>query len=132
LSACGSSNPPRSGSPADAAPASPADAAPKSGAVEVRATDALAFAPRRLTVAVGTTVRWVNPGGPPHTITSGKSSEAADSPGALFDSQLPGGARFEFTFTKVGDQPYFCRFHEGMGMTGVITVTAQAGDGGGG
>ena len=92
--------------------------------IEIEATDALMFSPAKLTVVVGTTVHWRNTGTVAHTVTSGASSKAADSPGVLFDSQLPGGGTFDFTFTTVGDQPYFCRYHEAMGMTGVVTVTA--------
>jgi plastocyanin len=104
---------------------------PTNAPIEVDASDALMFAPAHLTVVAGTTVHWRNSGSFPHTVTSGASSKAADSPGTLFDSQLPAGATFDFTFTKVGDQPYFCRFHESMGMTGVVTVTAPPPTGGG-
>jgi plastocyanin len=100
------------------------------GAIEVQATNAITFLPSHLTVTVGSTVRWVNSGGVPHTITSGASSQPSDQPGALFDKKLDGGDRFELTFNKVGDQPYFCRYHEGMGMTGLITVTAEPIDAG--
>jgi plastocyanin len=106
------------GNPSSAVPAN------SNGAVEIAAGDSLTFSPAHLTVAAGTTVRWRNSGSIEHTVTSGASSKPADSPGTLFDSQLPAGDTFEFTFTKVGDQPYFCRFHESMGMTGVVTVTA--------
>ena len=99
--------------------------------IEIEASDALMFSPAKLTVVVGTTVHWRNTGTVPHTVTSGASSKAADSPGVLFDSQLPGGGTFDFTFTTVGDQPYFCRYHEAMGMTGIVTVTAAPAGGAG-
>ena len=99
---------------------------------EIDASDALSFSPSHLSVVVGTTVHWRNTGTVPHTVTSGASSKTADSPGAVFDSQLPAGGTFDFTFTTVGDQPYFCRFHESMGMSGVVTVTASPVGGGGG
>ena len=99
--------------------------------IEIEASDALMFSPAKLTVVVGTTVHWRNTGTVAHTVTSGASSKAADSPGALFDSQLPGGGTLDFTFTTVGDQPYFCRYHEAMGMTGVVTVTAAPAGGAG-
>ena len=92
--------------------------------IEIEASDTLMFSPAKLTVVVGTTVHWRNTGTVAHTVTSGASSKAADAPGVLFDSPLPGGGTFDFTFTTVGDQPYFCRYHEAMGMTGVVTVTA--------
>src|SRR5262249_34634390 len=83
-----------------------------------------------ITVAPGTTVRWKNVGSSTHTITSGLSSKAADRPGIDFDARLPAGATFEFTFEEVGDHPYFCRPHEGMGMKGVVTVAPGGADGG--
>jgi plastocyanin len=103
-----------------------------SGTVDISAIDSLTFSPAHVSVVAGMTVRWRNAGTVAHTVTSGLSSKAADSPGALFESQLPAGGTFEFTFTKVGDQPYFCRFHESMGMAGVVTVTAAPSTGGGG
>ena len=99
--------------------------------IEIEASDALMFSPTKLTVVVGTTVHWRNTGTVAHTVTSGASSKAADSPGVLFDSPLPAGGTFDFTFTTVGDQPYFCRYHESMGMIGVVTVTAAPTSGGG-
>jgi plastocyanin len=77
----------------------------------------------KISVPVGTTVRWVNSSRAPHTVTSGKSSDDADAPGALFDATIRPGESFEFTFTQVGEQPYFCRFHEDAGMVGTVVVT---------
>jgi plastocyanin len=103
--------------------------------VEIDATDALSFAPAQVTVPAGTTVRWVNRGSFGHTVTSGASSRATDSPGAAFDAEIAGGELFEHTFTAIGVQPFFCRFHEAMGMAGVVTVSAPSSalgaDGGG-
>jgi plastocyanin len=104
------------------------EAGPAAGPmVEVAATDGFQFDPPHLTVAAGTTVRWTNKGAVPHTVTSGASSRPADDPGALFDSRLPAGAVVDVTLTTPGDYPYFCRYHEGMGMAGVVTVTARDG-----
>lgn len=92
--------------------------------VDVLATDGLMFQPSAVTVRVGGTVRWRNMGSVFHTVTSGASSAASSMPGALFDhNPLAPGDTFEFTFTTVGTQPYFCRFHEAMGMKGTVTVT---------
>lgn len=96
--------------------------------VEVAATDGFAFSPAHLTVPVGTTVRWTNKGAVPHTVTSGASSRPGDHPGGLLDRPLPSGGAVEMTFTTAGDWPYFCRYHEGMGMVGLVTV-APAADG---
>jgi len=92
--------------------------------VEIEAADGFVFNPAHVTVAAGTTVRWTNRAAVPHTITSGASSRTADQPGALVDHALPSGARFELTLTTAGEWPYFCRYHEGMGMVGLVTVTA--------
>jgi plastocyanin len=98
--------------------------------VEVEATGGFAFAPAHLTIPLGTTVRWTNKGVVPHTITSGASSRPADRPGALLDHKLASGATVEMTFASPGDWPYFCRYHEGMGMVGVVTVLPAQGGGG--
>jgi YVTN family beta-propeller protein len=90
----------------------------------VQVADQFAFDPPHLTVAAGTVVRWTNKGAVPHTVTSGQSSRPADNPGVELDSRLPSGAVVEHTFTTPGDWPYFCRYHEGMGMTGMVTVVA--------
>ncbi len=100
------------------------------GAVEITASDGFIFSPANVTVSAGTTVRWVNTGSAPHTVTSGLSSRPADSPGTKFDHQLGRGTTFEFQFNEVGEQPFFCRFHESMGMKGVVTVTPSTADGG--
>jgi plastocyanin len=92
--------------------------------VEVQTTDGLMFSPSSVTIPVGGTVRWRNSGSVTHTVTSGTSSMASANPGALFDhNPLAPGGTFEFTFTTAGTQPYFCRFHEAMGMKGTVVVT---------
>jgi plastocyanin len=92
--------------------------------VEVTTTDGLMFSPSSVTIRVGGTVRWRNTGSVVHTVTSGASSMASSNPGALFDhNPLAPGGIFEFTFTAAGTQPYFCRFHEAMGMKGTVVVT---------
>jgi plastocyanin len=101
---------------------------PPTNVVDVEATGGFAFAPAHVTVGIGTTVRWTNKGAVPHTVTSGASSRPADGPGALLDRQLPSGATVELTFTRAGDWPYFCRYHEGMGMVGLVTVTPDGGE----
>jgi plastocyanin len=93
--------------------------------VEIEASDRFAFSPAQITVVAGTTVRWINKGAVPHTVTSGASSRASDDPGAVFDHKLPSGGSVEVRFDTAGDQPYFCRYHEGMGMIGMVTVTAN-------
>jgi YVTN family beta-propeller protein len=104
----------------------PAVAAPAGSPLAfVQANDQFAFDPQHLTVTAGTVVRWTNKGAVPHTVTSGQSSRQADHPGADLDRQLPSGGVVERTFATPGDWPYFCRYHEGMGMTGLLTVVAR-------
>lgn len=82
------------------------------------------FAPEKVTVPVGTTVTWTNQGQRPHTSTADDGSW--DSGGDPEDYVLPGQS-FSHTFTAAGRFPYYCRLHgdrRGVGMAGVITVTA--------
>jgi|GEM_PF-3472130 len=77
------------------------------------------FSPTTLSVPVGTTVVWTNNGTMMHTVTADNGS---------FDSGdiMPGGT-FSETFNTIGTIAYFCRHHGGpggVGMSGVITVTA--------
>ena len=68
--------------------------------------DNFTFTPRELTVAVGTTVKWVNHDDIPHTIVEKKTtfrSKALDTD----DS-------YSFTFTSAGTFDYFCGLHPHM------------------
>jgi plastocyanin len=111
--------------PADMSAVSAGDmATPTPAVVEVQTTDGLMFSPSSVTIAVGGTVRWRNTGSVAHTVTSGTSSMSSANPGAVFDhNPLAPGGTFEFTFATAGSQPYFCRFHEAMGMKGTVVVT---------
>ena len=81
-----------------------------------------AFDPLRLTIKVGTTVRWTNDDAIPHTVTSGTSDGIAGATDGLFDSgSLNLGDTFTYTFTEVGEFPYFCLPHPWM--IGTVTVT---------
>ena len=97
--------------------------APITTSNEIQARDDFTFEPSHLTVPAGTTVRWTNVGVHGHTVTSGESGSA--SAGGDFDGSLNAGVTFEHTFDAVGDHPYFCRPHAGLGMKGVVTVTAK-------
>lgn len=75
--------------------------------VEVK-IDNFSFGPMDLTVAVGTTVTWVNRDDIPHTVVSTDS-------GKTFKSKvLDTDERFSYTFTKAGTFPYFCSVHPKM------------------
>ena len=68
--------------------------------------DNFTFTPKELTVAVGTTVKWLNHDDIPHTIVEKKTtfrSKALDTD----DS-------YSFTFTSAGTFDYFCGLHPHM------------------
>ena len=81
-------------------------------ATNVITIDNFTFTPRELTVAVGTTVKWVNHDDIPHTVVEKKTtfrSKALDTD----DS-------YSFTFASAGTFDYFCGLHPHM--VGQVTV----------
>ncbi|HJZ59411.1 MAG TPA: cupredoxin domain-containing protein [Gemmataceae bacterium] len=96
---------PYSGSYSDSSSPSAPPAAQAEQSATVSISDN-AFEPARLTVSVGTTVRWKNGGQHRHTVTSGT---------AVWDSgKLEPGASYSYTFTKPGTYSYHCALHNGM------------------
>ena len=76
------------------------------------------YDPQTMNVIGGTTVRWVNIGDLPHTVT------AADD---AFDSGIMAtGERYERTFTEPGTYEYLCTLHPDM-VGSVIVSPAAAG-----
>ncbi|HXA41223.1 MAG TPA: cupredoxin family copper-binding protein [Phenylobacterium sp.] len=76
--------------------------------------DNFVFGPQALTIAVGTTVTWINQDDIPHTVVAADKS---------FKSRvLDTDERFSFTFTRAGEYGYFCSLHPHM--TGKVIVTA--------
>ena len=73
-----------------------------------------AFVPRELSVAVGTTVTWVNRDDVPHTATSSSGPTAFDSRALDTDD------RFSFTFATPGMYTYYCKAHPHMVGTVVV------------
>jgi plastocyanin len=68
--------------------------------------DNFTFSPKDLTVAVGTTVKWINHDDIPHTVVEKNTtfrSKALDTD----DS-------YSFTFTTAGSFDYFCGLHPHM------------------
>jgi plastocyanin len=68
--------------------------------------DNFTFSPKEITVAVGTTVKWVNHDDIPHTVVEKKTtfrSKALDTD----DS-------YSFTFASAGSFDYFCGLHPHM------------------
>jgi plastocyanin len=82
-------------------------------ATEVK-IDNFSFGPGVLTVAVGTTVTWINHDDIPHTVVS------TDDPKAFKSKVLDTDEKFSYTFAKPGSYPYFCSVHPKM--TGKVVV----------
>jgi plastocyanin len=79
--------------------------------VEVR-VDNFTFAPQTLTVAVNSTVTWVNKDDVPHVIAS--------NDGVFKSKALDTDDKYSYTFTKPGTYAYYCSVHPKM--TGTIEV----------
>ena len=76
------------------------------------------YLPYEVTVAIGTTVTWVNDDTTVHTVTSGTPSGGTDG---LFDSSIfTSGKSFEFTFDDAGTFDYFCNVHPWMEGTIIV------------
>lgn len=113
---------PPSGESATTEPADPGD---------IRAIS-IKFAPETITVAAGTTVRWVNGETITHTITSGAWGDvdpdtgirATETPDGLFDVTLApmgeDGDSFEYTYETPGTYPYYCDIHLGMNAAVIV------------
>ena len=75
-------------------------------ATDVITIDNFTFTPKELTVAVGTTVKWVNHDDIPHTVVEKKT---------IFRSKaLDTDDSYSFTFTSAGTFDYFCGLHPHM------------------
>lgn len=68
--------------------------------------DNFTFAPDTLTVAVNTTVTWVNKDDIPHVIAS--------NDGVFKSRALDTDQKFSYTFAKAGTYPYYCSIHPKM------------------
>jgi plastocyanin len=74
------------------------------------------YAPKTLTVQVGDTVTWTNPGAEEHDVN-------ADD-GSFNSPVLSNGASFSFQFTQPGTYTYACSLHDNQ--TGTVVVAAGA------
>ena len=72
-----------------------------------------AFIPQDLTVTQGTTVKWTNLDGAPHTSTS--------DDGVWDSGTLSTGQTYTFTFGPSGMHPYHCEIHPSM----IATITVE-------
>ena len=75
-------------------------------ATNVITIDNFTFTPKELTVAVGTTVKWVNHEDIPHTV--------ANKDKAFRSQALDTDDSYSFTFTSAGTFDYFCGLHPHM------------------
>jgi len=72
----------------------------------------MAFNPATITVAINTTVKWINKDGAAHTVTSTTG---------LFDSgNINHEGTFSHLFATSGTYPYKCSLHSGV--TGTVIV----------
>lgn len=75
-----------------------------------------AFQPRSATVSVGDTITWRNAGRAPHDV---KAS-------AFSSGNLDPGESFSWKATKAGTYSYVCSYHQSVGMTGTVVVSASS------
>jgi plastocyanin/uncharacterized membrane protein len=99
------------------------------GLVRVTMADDDMFKPASLTIAMGTTVRWINTSKDAHTVTddphvASSAKDVAMPTGAQpFNSgKIQPGGTFEHKFTVPGRYKYVCEPHEEMDMKGEIEV----------
>ena len=123
---------PHSGESATTEPADPGMNGMDMGGDDDVEAISIKFAPETITVAAGTTVRWVNGEAITHTLTSGAWGDvdpdtgirATETPDGLFDVTLApmgeDGDSFEFTYATPGTYPYYCDIH--LGMNAVVIV----------
>jgi plastocyanin len=76
------------------------------GAANVVTIDNFTFGPKELTVAVGTTVKWVNHDDIPHTVVEKNTSFRSKA--------LDTDDFYSFTFASAGSFDYFCGLHPHM------------------
>ena len=89
--------------------AAPAEAAPQATTIEIRS---FAFAPRAITIAVGTTVIWRNRDPEPHTV---RGSDELVRSGALDQDET-----YSVRFDKPGTYHYGCSIHPQMSGTIIV------------
>ena len=94
-------------------PAQPtATVTPVSAGTVQASIDNFSFAPKQLTVKVGTTVVWANKDDMPHTVTS--------DDGVFASPVMDTDQNFQYAFNKPGTFPFHCKLHPSM--TGVVVV----------
>jgi len=94
------------------------------GAV-VMLTNTFEFEPRTVTIHAGDAVEWRNGSRFTHTVTADPKLGGATLPAgaaAFASAELHPGDSFRQVLSVPGTYRYFCTPHEGIGMTGQITV----------
>lgn len=80
------------------------------------------FTPNSVNATVGDTISWIWVSGT-HTTTSGVIPGGASS----WDNPISSGnTNFKYVVTQAGVYGYYCTPHQGMGMVGVINVSAPS------
>lgn len=108
---------------------------PTSATVQVGPSGSNTFSPQSVTIRAGGTVTWNFQGsGFNHTVTSGtpgapdgKFCNGTTTPsvticGAASTNPATNTGTYTVTFATAGSNPYYCRPHGSMGMTGTVTV----------
>ena len=81
-----------------------------------------AFSPSQIQVSAGSRVQWRNGDTFRHTVTSGSTSGPENVPDSRFDEDLPDrGSAANVTFNEPGTFTYYCRQHNAMNGTVVVT-----------
>jgi plastocyanin len=87
------------------------------------------YAPAKLTIKSGDTVKWVNSGQTVHDVSTNAANAQSPKDTSMpkgaqaFDSGfIPPGGDFSHTFTVPGTYKYFCLPHEKDGMVGFVIV----------
>jgi len=87
------------------------------------------YAPGKVSIKAGESVRWENDGETVHSVSTAAANaqnpkDTAMPKGAVsFDSGfIPPGGDYSYTFTVPGTYRYFCLPHEKAGMVGVVIV----------
>ena len=94
------------------------------GAV-VTLTNTFEFEPRAVTIHAGDAVEWRNGSRFNHTVTADPKLGSATLPAGapvFASAELHPGDSFRQVLSVPGTYRYFCTPHEGIGMTGQITV----------
>ncbi len=71
----------------------------------------MAFSPQTVTVATGTTVRWVNNDSVEHAIAT---EDGSDSPNNFDSAGIAVGAAYTLQLNKPGTYKYYCKLHPNM------------------